>query len=321
MRVGQSVTGALAAALAGGLFSGGCWGQSYPYRPIRFIVPYGPGGASDISTRIVAARLAESLGQQIVVDNRPGAGSIIGTELLAKSAPDGYTLMMANISFSANPALHSKLPYDALKDFTPVSMVDVMPNVLLVHPSVPARSVTELIALAKAKTGQLNYASAGVGSANYLNTELFQSHAGITVVHIPYQGGGQAMTAIVGGEAQMLFITVPPALPHIKSGRVRALAATSPKRIAALPDVPTLGETVLPGFEFFEWHGVLAPGGTPREVINRLNGEINKIVAIPEVRERISGLGAEATGGTPAQMAQHVNAEIAKWRKVLKRVD
>jgi tripartite-type tricarboxylate transporter receptor subunit TctC len=297
------------------------WAQTYPYRPIRFIVPYGPGGASDISTRIIASRLAESLGQQIVVDNRPGAGSIIGTDLLAKSAPDGYTLMMANISFSANPALHAKLPYDALKDFASISRVDVMPNVLLVHPSVPARSVAELIALAKAKSGQLNYASAGVGSANYLNTELFQSQADIKVVHIPYQGGGQAVTALVGGEAQMLFITVPPALPHIKSGRARALAVTSPRRIPALADVPTIAEAVLPGFEFYEWHGVVAPRGTPPAVINRLNEEINRIVLIPEVRERISGLGAEAIGSTPAQMAQHVSAEIANWRKVLKRVD
>ena len=297
------------------------WPQQYPYRPIRFIVPYGPGGASDISTRIIAARLAESLGQQIVVDNRPGAGSIIGTDLLAKSAPDGYTLMMANISFSANPALHSKLPYDALKDFTPISRVDVMPNVLLVHPSVPAHSVAELIALAKAKPGQLNYASAGVGSANYLNTELFQSLAGVKVVHIPYQGGGQAVAALVGGESQLLFITVPPALPHVRSGRARALAVTSPKRIPALAEVPTIAEAVLPGFEFYEWHGVIAPAGTPSEIIGRLNAEINRIVAMPEVRERIANLGAEAVGSTPAQMAQHVNAEIAKWRKVLKPVN
>jgi tripartite-type tricarboxylate transporter receptor subunit TctC len=309
------------AILSMGVFACAAWGQSYPYKPIRFIVPYGPGGASDISTRIVAVRLAESLGQQVVVDNRPGAGSIIGTDLLAKSAADGYTLMMANISFSANPALHSKLPYDALKDFAPISRVDVMPNVLVVHPSVAARSVTELIALAKAKPGQLNYASAGVGSANYLNTELFQSLAGVQVVHIPYQGGGQAVAALVGGEAQMLFITVPPALPHIKSGRARALAVTSPKRMAALADVPTIAEAVLPGFEFHEWHGVLAPAGTPPAVINRLNGEINRIVAIPEVRERLAALGAEAIGSTPAEMARHVNGEIANWRKVLKPVN
>src|SRR5688572_15991252 len=315
----------VSAAAFAGAFAGAeataAWAQQYPYRPIRFIVPYGAGGASDISTRIIASRLAESLGQQIVVDNRPGAGSIIGTDLLAKSAPDGYTLMMANISFSANPALHSKLPYDARKDFTPISRVDVMPNVLLVHPSVPAQSVAELIALAKAKPGQLNYASAGVGSANYLNTELFQSQAGVKVVHMPYQGGGQAVGALVGGEAQMLFITVPPALRHIKSARARALAVTSLKRIAALADVPTLGEAVLPGFEFYEWHGVLAPAGTPPAVISRLHSEINKIVAMPEVRERISNLGADAVGSTPAEMAQHVNAEIAKWRKVLKPVN
>jgi len=295
--------------------------QSYPERPIRIIVPFSAGGAADISTRVISPKLGEFLGQQVVVDNRPGAGTIIGTDLLAKAAGDGYTLMMANVSFSANPALHSKLPYDSAKDFVCISLVDLMPNVLLVHPSIPARSVSELIALAKSRPGQLNYASAGTGSANYLNTELFKSETEVNLVHVPYQGGGQAMTAILGGETQVLFITVPPALPHIKSGRVRVLAATSLKRLPALPEVPTISETVLPGFQFSEWHGLLAAAGTPRAVIARINREVNKIVAIPEVRERIAGLGAEANGGTPEQMIEHVQSEMKKWAKVLKPVD
>jgi tripartite-type tricarboxylate transporter receptor subunit TctC len=310
------------AIVTSGLFMAGiALAQPYPYRPIRIIVPFAAGGAADISTRVVAPRLQEALGQQIVVDNRPGAGSIIGSDLLAKAAGDGYTLMMANVSFSANPALHSKLPYDTAKDFVSIGLVDLMPNVLLVHPCVPARSVAELIALAKAKPGQLNYASAGVGSANYLNTELLKNDIGLNVVHVPYQGGGQAMTAILGGETQMLFITVPPALPHIKSGRVRVLAATSAKRLPTLPEVPTIAETVLPGFTFHEWHGVLAPAGTPKAVIGRLNREINTLLTVPEVRERIAGMGAEVTGSTPEQMTQYVQSEIRKWTKALKPVD
>ncbi|MEX2163040.1 MAG: tripartite tricarboxylate transporter substrate binding protein [Sulfuricaulis sp.] len=298
-----------------------CAAQEYPSKPIRFIVPYGAGGAADISTRVIAPRLAAAFGQHVIVDNRPGGGTIIASTLLAKAVGDGYTLMNANVTFSANPALHSKLPYDSIKDFVPITLIDLMPNVLLVHPSIAATSISELIALVKAKPGKLNYASAGIGSANHLNMELLKSVTGINVVNIPYQGGAQAMTSIVGGETQLLFVTVPPALPHIRSGRVRVLAATSTKRIATLPEVPTISEAFLPGFDFHEWHGVLAPAGIPKEVVSRLNREINKILMVTEVRERLSSIGAEATGSTPEQMAQHVQSEVRKWKKVVKPVD
>jgi tripartite-type tricarboxylate transporter receptor subunit TctC len=297
---------------------GGTEAQPYPSKAIRFIVPYAAGGATDIITRVVSPRLADGLNQQIVVENRPGAGAIIGTSLLAKSPADGYTLMMAEIAHGANPALHSKLPYDTTKDFTPVSLVALLPTILVVHPSLPVKSVKQLVALAKARPGQLSYSSSGVGSANFLATELFKSEMGLDVVHIPYQGGGQAIVSVVSGEAQMLFVTVPPALPHVKSGRVRVLALTGAKRIAALPDVPTIAEAGIPGFEISLWVGVLAPAGTPESVVTRLHGEIVRALAVPDVRERIAGLGAEVVGSTPQELDRYIRAEIARWSKVIK---
>jgi tripartite-type tricarboxylate transporter receptor subunit TctC len=297
---------------------GGTEAQPYPSKAIRFIVPYAAGGATDIITRVVSPRLADGLNQQIVVENRPGAGAIIGTSLLAKSPADGYTLMMAEIAHGANPALHSKLPYDTTKDFTPVSLVALLPTILVVHPSLPVKSVKQLVALAKARPGQLSYSSSGVGSANFLATELFKSEMGLDVVHIPYQGGGQAIVSVVSGEAQMLFVTVPPALPHVKSGRVRVLALTGAKRIAALPDVPTIAEAGIPGFEISLWVGVLAPAGTPEPVVTRLHGEIVRALAVPDVRERIAGLGAEVVGSTPQELDRYIRAEIARWSKVIK---
>lgn len=304
-----------------GFFSGIASGQTYPNRPIRLLVGYGVGGAADIIGRMIAPRLVEKLGQQVVVDNRPGAGSIIATELLARSSADGYTIMLANVSFGANPALHSKLSYNALKDFVPVGLVDVMPNVLLVHPSVPVRSVSELIAFANSKPGQLNHAHAGIGSAGYLIAETLQYDARVNVVHIPYQSGAQAMGAVLAGEAHIVFVTVPTTLSYLKTGRVRVLAVTSAKRSAALPETPTIAETVLPGFAVNEWHGVLAPIGTHKEIVLTLNREINRVLTIPEVRERLASLGAEPTGSTPEQMADFVRAEIERWKKVLKPID
>ena len=303
---------------------GGAGAQPYPSKPVRFIVPYAAGGATDIITRVVAPRVAEGLGQQLIVDNRPGAGAIIGTSALAKSAPDGYTIMMAEIAHGANPALRSKLPYDTAKDFTAVTLVALLPTILVVHPSLPVKSVKQLIALGKARPGQLSYSSSGIGSANFLAAELFKNETGMDVVHIPYQGGGQAILSVISGEAQMLFVTVPPALPHVKSGKVRVLAVTGSKRIAALPDVPTIVEAGMPSFEVYLWVGVLAPAGTPEAIITRLNGEIVRVLAIAEVRERISGLGAEVVGSTPQELTRYINAEIARWSKAIKpgmRVD
>lgn len=292
--------------------------QPYPYKPIRYIVPFAAGGATDIITRIVSQPLAEGLGQQIVVDNRPGAGAIVGTSLLAKAAPDGYTLIMCEIAHGANPALHAKLPYDTLKDFSSVSLVALMPTILVVPAGSPVKSVEELIALARAKPGQLNYASSGVGSANFLAAELFKSELGLDIVHVPFQGGGQAVTAVLSGQTQMLFVTLPPSLPHVKAGRLRVLAANSLKRLPALPDVPTASESGVQGFEVALWVGTFTPAGTPQSVIMRLNAELNKALKIPAVRERIEGVGAQSAGGTPEQLTAHVKAEIARWTRAIK---
>jgi tripartite-type tricarboxylate transporter receptor subunit TctC len=295
--------------------------QPYPNRPIRLLLGYGAGGAADIVARVIAPRLSERLGQQIVVDNRPGAGSIVATELLARSNADGYTIMLVNVSFGANPALRSKLTYNVLRDFVPVGLVTVMPNVLVVHPAVSAKSASDLIALARSKPGQLNHAHAGVGSAGYLIAETLQHDARVNFVHVPYQSGAQAVGAVLSGEAHFIFVTVPTTLSYIKTGRIRVVAVTSAQRSAALPDTPTLSETGLPGFAVNEWHGVVAPAATPKEVVARLNREINSVVTVPEVKDRLASLGADAKGSTPGEMAAFVNAEVARWKKVLKPID
>lgn len=292
--------------------------QPYPYKPIRYIVPFAAGGATDILTRIIAQPLTESMGQQVVVDNRPGAGAIVGTSLLAKAPADGYTLIMCEIAHGANPALHAKLPYDTRKDFASVDLVALMPTVLVVPAASPVKTLQELIALAKARPGQLNYASSGVGSANFLAAELFKSELGLDIVHVPYQGGGQAVAAVLSGQTQMLFVTLPPSLPHIKAGKLRALATTSAARAPSLPDVPTATETGVKGVEVSLWLGTFAPAGTPQAVIARLNAEINKALALPQVRERMQGVGAEVVGSTPEQLTAHVQAEIARWTRTFR---
>jgi len=295
--------------------------QPYPSRPIRFVLGYGAGGSADIAARLLGPRMADAFGQPVVVDNRPGAGSIIATSLVAQSRPDGYTIFMANVSFGANPSLYTRRTYDPMKDFEPVAHVDIVPNALLVPVAFPVKSAAELIALARDKPGQLNHAHAGLGSAGYLIAESLKHDTRINVVHIGYQSGPQALAAVVAGEAQLVFVTLPSAQSLMKTGRVRALAVSSLKRAATLPDVPTLAETVLPGFEVNEWHGVLAPAGTPRDVVAALNREINRALAVPEVRERLATLGAEPTGGTPEQMAAFVRTEAERWRKVLKPIE
>jgi tripartite-type tricarboxylate transporter receptor subunit TctC len=299
----------------------GAHAQSYPERPIRFIVPFAAGGAADIAARIVAPKLSENLKQQVLVDNRPGAGSIIGNDLLAKSPPDGYTILLTNVAFGALPALHRKLPYHPVNDFSAVTLVNSAPQVLLVHPSLPVKTTKELIVLAKAKPGQINYSSAGIGSGNHLNTELFKIDTGVDMVHVPYQGGAQALTALLSGEVVVDFAGVPPSLPHIQSGRARALAVTSIKRMTNLPNVPTLAEAAIPGFEFLAWHGILVRAGTSNEIIATLNRAINQVLAQPDVIERMTNLGAEATGSTPAQLATRIKVESEKWKKTLKPTD
>ncbi len=301
-------------ALAGAVGTG-----RYPTKPIRLVVPFPPGGATDILARNVAQKLTEAWGQQVIVDNRPGAGGNIGSELVAKSAPDGYTLVMGTVGTHAiNASLYAKMPYDHVKDFVPVILVAGVPNVLVVNPSVPVNSVAELIAYAKANPGKLNFASSGNGTSIHLSGELFKVMAGVQITHIPYKGSAPALQDLLGGQVQLMFDNLPPSLPLIKAGKLRALAVTSATRAAALPDVPTMAEAGLPGFEASSWFGVLAPAGTPPAIVAKLNAEIGKWLASPDAKEKLLAQGANAAGGTPEDFAKHIQAETAKWAKVVK---
>ena len=295
--------------------------QSYPNKPVRMIVPYAAGGGVDIMGRLIAAKLSESLGQQVIVENRVGGGAIIGTDMVAKSAPDGYTMLMTNPAHAANPALHSKLPYDTIRNFSSVGVIALSSSILVVHPSLPVKSVHELVGLAKSRSEKLNYASGGVGSANYLNMELFKNAASVDIVHIPYKGAAPALSEVIGGQVPMMFITTPAALPHIKAGRLRVLAVSSAKRHALLPTVPTVAESGYPGFENTDWYGLLVPSGVPASIIASLNTEINRVLTLPEVKERISVLGAEVAGGTPEQLDERIRTEVQRWAKVLRSID
>jgi tripartite-type tricarboxylate transporter receptor subunit TctC len=294
--------------------------QTYPVKPIRIIVPYAPGGSTDVVFRILAPRLTENLGQQVLVENRPGAASTVGLDLVAKSPPDGYTVGVSNIAYGANPTLYKKMPFDAEKDLVPVSLVSIVTMVLSVHPSVPARSVKQLIAIAKAKPGTLNYGSAGNGSANHLATARFAYMTGTNIVHVPYKGGGPAVVSIVSGETAVLFATIPSAIQHFKSGKLIPLGVSRAQRNAALPDVPTVAEAGVPGYEAIEWNGVMVPAGTPVAAINRLHQAIVKAVAIPEVKDRVTGLGADLVGNSPDEFRAFLKNELATWGKVVKEV-
>ena len=291
----------------------------YPTKPIRLVVPFPAGGATDILARAVAQKLTEAWGQAVVVDNRPGAGGNIGSELVAKSAPDGYTLEMGTVGTHAiNASLYAKMPYDHIKDFAPVILVAGVPNVLVVNPSVPANSVQELIAYAKANPGKLNFASSGSGTSIHLSGELFKVMAGVQMTHIPYKGSSPALQDLLGGQVQLMFDNLPPSLPQIKSGKLRALGVTTAARAAALPDTPTIAESGLPGFEASSWFGVLAPAGTSPAIIAKLNAEIAKWLATPEAKEKLTAVGANVASGTPDDFAKHIAAETAKWAKVVK---
>ncbi len=293
--------------------------DAYPAKPIRLVVAFPPGGGTDIIARSIAHKLAERFAQQVVVDNRPGAGGNIGTDIVAKSAPDGYTILMGSAGpLAINASLFAKMPFDPIKDLAPVTLAASTPNVLVVHPSLPARTVKELIALARAKPGEINFASSGHGTPAHLAGELFNSMAGVKLVHIPYKGAAPALADLLGGQVQIMFSTMPPALPHVKDGKLRALAVTSRKRSPATPELPTMDEAALPGFEAITWHGVVAPAGTPAAIIARLNREIVAILHLPEVVERLSGQGAEALGSTPEEFAAYIKSESAKWAKVVR---
>ncbi|MEK7876133.1 MAG: tripartite tricarboxylate transporter substrate binding protein [Pseudomonadota bacterium] len=300
--------------------AGAATAQSYPVKTIRIIVPYTPGGSTDVVSRILAPRLTEILGQTVVVENRPGGSSTIGVNFVAKSPPDGYTLGIVNIAFVANPSLMKKVPYDTEMDLVPVSLVSTATLVMAVHPSVPARSVKELIALAKAKPGSLNYGSAGTGAGNHLMTERFSYMAGIKMVHVPYKGGGPSVLSLVTGETALLLASIPSAIQHFPNGRLVPLAVGSLKRNVALPDVPSIAEAAIPGFEAIEWIGVAVPAGTPPAVIGRLHQALAKVLSIPEVKERIVGLGMDPVGNSPEEFAAFIKKEIASWSKVIKEV-
>ena len=296
----------------------GAFAQPYPVKSIRVIAGFPPGSGADITARVIGARLGEALGQQIVVDNRPGAASNIAAELAAKSPPDGYTLFIGTVANTINATLYSKLPFDFARDFAPVALTTAAPNVLVLHPSVPAKSVKELIALAKSQPGQLNFASAGTGTAPHLSGELFNAMAGVKMVHIPYKGSPPAVTDLLAGEVALMFSPSSTVLPHVRTGRLRALAVTTTSRLPSLPELPTVAESGLEGYETITWFGFVAPARTPQSVVARLNAEIVKVLALPEVRSQFATQGIETYGGTPDQFASYIRDEIAKWAKVIR---
>ena len=307
------------ALVAAFLISASALAQSYPTKAIKMIVPFPPGGISDVLARVIGQKLSESWGQPVVIENRPGAGTTIAADFVAKSPPDGYTLYFIDItSHAINASLYRKLSYDSVKDFAPVMLVTSTPLMLVLHPSVPAKSVKELIALAKSKPGQLNIAHSGIGTITHLTGEMFKSMAGIDMVNIPYTGSAPATTAVLSGEASMIFSTMPPALTHTKAGKLRALAVTTPTRVAAAPDISTMVEAGVPGFESVLWNGILAPAKTPKEIIDKINSEMRRILQMPDVKERFAAQGGEIGPSTPEQLAAHIKAEIAKWAKVVK---
>jgi tripartite-type tricarboxylate transporter receptor subunit TctC len=292
--------------------------QGYPSRPIRLVAPFPPGGGADISARILADALGPGLGQTAVVDNRAGAGSILGTDIVSKSAPDGYTLLLGPISLAFNAALYRKLPYDTLRDFSPISLVTDQPNILVANVSLPAKSFKEFIGLARAQPGKLTYGSAGVGTGTHLAMELLLMSQKAEMVHVPYKGAGPALTGLIGNEISAFLSTFASALPHVKSERLRAFGVTSAHRAPTLPDVPTIAESGIPGYEYTTWYGLLAPAGTPRTIIEKVNRAAVEALGSPKTVERYVGQGLTPIPSTPAQFAAHLKSEIAKWSKVVR---
>ena len=308
----------LAIALAG-CVSLPALAQNYPAKPIRLMVGFAPGGGTDIVARVLAQKLSDSWGQQVVVENRAGATGTIAADFVAKSAPDGYTLLMGHVNSNAiAPTLFKKLPYDAVKDFASVTYVGYVPNVLTVHPSLPTKNVKDLIALAKTRAGELTCASSGAGSTQHLALEMFMTLTGTKIIHVPYKGSGQAIVDLVAGQVQMNFDTMPPVLDHIRANRLRALAVTTPKRADQLPNVPTFVETGLKGFEMTNWYGVVAPAAVPRDIINKINADLNKALADPTVRKRLADVGTEIGGGTAESFDAFIKTEIVKYTKLVK---
>jgi len=306
--------------LAAGLLAcaGACTAQNYPSRYIRMIVPYVPGGGTDTLTRTIAPRLGETLGQQIIIDNRVGGSSAVGTEIAAKAPPDGYTLLMVDTSFTTNPALYGKLPFDPVKDFAPVSLVASAPVILVVHPSVPIRNVKEFVALAKARPGELNFASGAPGSSTHLGGELLKSVAKVDVVNIPYKGTGQAITDVLGGQVGMMFAGISTIRQHVRAGKLRAIAVTGEKRAAAMPEVPTFVESGLVGVDSGTYWGCLAPAATPRDIVNKVSAALHSVVESADVKPRLEERGYTVIGSAPERFGENIRSEIAKWAKVIK---
>jgi tripartite-type tricarboxylate transporter receptor subunit TctC len=292
--------------------------QDFPSKPIRFVVPSSPGGGADVLGRSLGLRMAEALGKSVVIENRSGAGGIIGYEIVAKAPPDGYTLLIVAGGYTLNPSLYARLPFDTIGDFERVSLIACAPNLLVVHSSVPVNSVQELIAFAKARPGFLNYASSGVGTTSYLSAEIFKSMTGVDMVHVPYKGAGDSTAAVIAGQAHLIFSSPNALMPQARSGRVRALGVTSARRLPVIPDVPTIAETGLPGFEVNNCYGILVPAGTPRGTVARLNSEIVRILRVPAMRAHLESQGFDVRGTTPEEFTAFAKADMAKWAKDLK---
>ena len=307
-----------AIALATFAAASGAWAQTYPDRPVKLIVPFAAAGPTDVIARIVADKLSASLGKQFYVENRPGAGGNIGTAAVAQSAPDGHTLLVASTGLVVNPSLFAKVPYDPVKDFAPISLAAVSPNVLTVHPAVPAQTVKELVAEVKANPGKYSFASPGVGSTPHLSGEIFRASQGLDLPTVQFKGAGPAIQDTIGGHTPVAVTALPPATPHIKDGKLRALFVTSAKRVSALPDVPTVAEAGLAGQEAYTLTGLLAPAGTPKAIVDLLHGEIVKIVALPDVQKRLDELGFQVVANSPAEFAAQIKTELERWAKVIR---
>ena len=291
---------------------------TYPDKPVRMVVPFPPGGGTDVVARAIALKLSEQWGQSVVVDNRPGAASMVGTEMLARAVPDGYTLGFVSMSHTINPSIYKKLPFDPIADLSPVMLAATAPNVLVVNPGVGAKSVAELVQIAKSRPGKLNFPSSGNGGVSHLSMEMFRYAAGIDIVHVPYRGAGPALTALLANETQLMMATTPVALPQMKAGRLIALATTGLKRSSLAPEIPTVAEAGYPGFEADTWYGMLAPAKVPPALVNQANAAVTKMLTQADFKERLAHEGAQPAGGTPAQFAAHIKSEIEKWAKIVR---
>lgn len=307
------------AAIAVAAASSAAMAQSYPNKPVRFISPYAPGGGTDTMARVLAQKLSENLGRQVIVENRPGGGGIVGTETAAKAPPDGYTILLGSKGpLTVNPALYAKLPYNTLRDLAPISLISIVPAILAVHPSLPVNSVKELIALARSRPGELTFSSSGNGGSGHLSGEQFAALAGARMVHVPYRGTGPATTALLSGEVTLSFGNMVALMPHVQAGRLKVLGVTSAKRVSAAPQLPTVAEAGLRGYEYVTWYGVLAPAGTPRDIIGKLNSELVKIARRPDMKDKLTGEGGDVVGSTPEEFAAHIKTELASSAKLVK---